>query len=264
MSVGIEGRLAVVTGSTSGIGYAIASALAKSEARVLLNGRSEEGVSRAVERLRREVPGGSVSGVAADLSAPEGTSALIASWPNTDILVNNVGTAEPRPFVEITDAEWEFYFRLHVMSAVRLSRHYVRGMMRRRWGRVLFNASACSGFVSGEMVHFGATKAAVLGLSRGLAESLANTGVTVNAFLPGPVLTEATRDFIGGLSQSTQQPLAEVEQELFSGPLATSLLKRFISPDEVAAGVVFLASAQASAITGATLRVDGGIVRTML
>jgi NAD(P)-dependent dehydrogenase (short-subunit alcohol dehydrogenase family) len=264
MEITLTGKKAIISGSTTGIGYAIAKGLAESGASVLVNGRNEKRVTVAVERLKKEVPGAEVYGFAADLSHTEGVNQLIAYCPEADILVNNLGIFEPKPFFEITDEDWEQYFQVNVMSAVRLSRHYAQGMVKKGWGRILFNASVTAGFISGEMVHYGATKTALLGLSRGLAESVADRGVTVNAFIPGPTLTERTDDFMRRNFAESGKTFEEAEKETFQTYLPTSLLKRFIKPKEVADLVVFLASEQASAITGAALRVDGGIVRSIL
>jgi len=265
MEIRLDGRTALISGSTAGIGYAIAEGLARAGAEVVINGRSEERLQAAVRRLQVAVPSARIAGVAADLSTAAGVSRLLESRPEIDILVNNLGRHGPQPFFTITDADWEEYFQTNVMSAVRLSRHYAPGMVRRGWGRVLFNASAVSGFLSGgEQVHFGATKAAVLAVARGLAESVAGTGVTANAFLPGPTLTEGVREFIDELAQSTGKSPDAAVKEMFERSLPTSLLQRFVDPAEVASLVVYLASDTASAVTGAALRVDGGILRTIL
>lgn len=259
MTVNLTSKRAVVTGSTSGMGYAIAKGLAEAGAGVVLNGRDEGRLTAAIERLRREAPGTHVSGVAADLSGAEGASKVVADVPEADILVNNVAVFAPKNFFDITDEEWEQYFQLNVMAGVRLSRHYGRHMVGKGWGRILFNASVTGGFMPGEMAHYGATKAALLGLSRTLAENLAATGVTVNSFLPGPTLTEKAEAFLRKRLEG-----GERERDVFENDLPTSILKRFIRPSEIANFVVFLCSDQASAITGAGLRVDGGIVRSLL
>lgn len=260
MVVNLASKRALVTGSSSGIGYAIGRGLAEAGAAVVLNGRDEGRLTAAVERLRREAPGTYVSGIAADLGGAEGAARVIEGVPEVDILVNNVGVFAPKDFFDITDEDWEQYFQLNVMSGVRLSRHYGRQMVAKGWGRILFNASVTGGFSSGEMAHYGATKAALLGLSRTLAENLAATGVTVNSFIPGPTYTEKTAAFL----EKRREEGGAQESEIFERHLPTSLLKRFIQPSEVANFVVFLASDLASAITGAGLRVDGGIVRSLL
>jgi NAD(P)-dependent dehydrogenase (short-subunit alcohol dehydrogenase family) len=262
MNIKLNRKKAIITGSTGGMGYAMAKGLAEAGAAVVLNGRTEERVAAAIERLKREVPEAEVSGVAADLGDVADVRHLITSVPQADILVNNAGPIESKPFFEITDEDWERFFQVYVMAAVRLSRHYAQGMVKQRWGRVLFNASVTGGFMPGEMVHYGTTKTALLGLSRGLAENVAGSGVTVNAFIPGPTHTEES--FMTRTHQTSGKTFKQIEQELFDTPLSTSLLKRFINPLEVANFVVFLASEQASAITGAALRVDGGIVRSIL
>ncbi|MGG3737809.1 SDR family NAD(P)-dependent oxidoreductase [Aeribacillus pallidus] len=264
MIVNLKGKKAVITGSTSGIGYAIAEALAQAGCSVLINGRTEQSVTKALHKLIKELPEADVSGVAADLSSPQGINKMIECWPETDILVNNIGIFEPKPFFDITDEEWDTYIQVNLMSAVRLSRHYVKEMVKRGWGRVINNASATSGFFSGEMVHYGATKAALLAFSRGLAESVAGSGVTVNAFLPGPTKTEKVESFMTDRAQEAGKSTEQFEQELFEKHLPTSLIKRFATTKEVANLVVFLASEQASAITGTTQRVDGGILRSIL
>jgi NAD(P)-dependent dehydrogenase (short-subunit alcohol dehydrogenase family) len=256
MQVTLEGRRALVTGSTrstSGMGYAIAKRLAEAGASVVVNGRTRERVDEAVERIRTDVPEADVSGAAADLTAGIEIERLLAAVPEVDVLVHNAGNPEVKPFFDIADADWERHFALHVLGAVRLCRHYAQGMVQRAWGRILFNAGTTAGFMSGEMVHYGATKMAVLGLSRGLAESMPKSGVTVNAFLPGPT-RERTENAPAG------KRFEEMEEEIFDA-LPTSLIRRFVEPSEIADAVLFLASDHGAAITGATLRVDGGIVR---
>jgi len=260
VTLNLASKRAVVTGSTSGIGFAIARGLAEAGAAVVINGRNNERLVEATERLRSEISNADVTGVAADLSGAAGAASIIERVPEADILVNNVGIFMPKNFFEIPDEEWEEYFQVNVMSGVRLSRHYGRQMIAKGWGRILFNASITGGFMPGEMAHYGATKAALLGLSRTLAETLAGTGVTVNSFIPGPTFTEKAAAFLKKRSEQE----GEDEQDVFQQDLPTSLLRRFIRPEEVANFVVFLASEQASAITGAGLRVDGGIVRSLL
>jgi NAD(P)-dependent dehydrogenase (short-subunit alcohol dehydrogenase family) len=263
MQVTLEGRRALVTGSTrstSGMGYAIAKRLAEAGASVVVNGRTRERVDEAVERIRTDVPEADVSGAAADLTAGSEIERLLAAVPEVDVLVHNAGNPEVKPFFDIADTDWERHFALHVLGAVRLCRHYAQGMVARAWGRILFNAGTTAGFMSGEMVHYGATKMAVLGLSRGLAESMPKSGVTVNAFLPGPTRERTENALRGKVGQPAGKRVEEMEGEIFDA-LPTSLIRRFIEPYEIADAVLFLASDHGAAITGATLRVDGGIVR---
>ncbi|MFD1738190.1 SDR family NAD(P)-dependent oxidoreductase [Bacillus salitolerans] len=264
MEISLKGKKAIVTGSSRGVGFSIAEKLALSGATVLLNGRSEQGVQEAIMQLKQSNPLAEVTGCAADISTKEGFQAIVNTWNKADILIHNAGVYEPKPFLEINDDEWEYYVELHILGAVRLSRHYIKGMTQNNWGRVLFNGSVTGGFFSGEMVHYGTTKAALLGLSRGIAESVSGSGVTVNTFLPGPTKTEKVQRFIENEASRLNQSEGEFEKKLFHDSLPTSIINRFVTPEEVANLVVFLASNQASAITGATLKVDGGIVRSIL
>jgi NAD(P)-dependent dehydrogenase (short-subunit alcohol dehydrogenase family) len=259
IEINLAGKTALITGSTSGMGHAAARALATAGARVVLNGRTESSVTTACQNLRQVLPQAEVRGIAADVGEPEAIDRLIEMEPRVDVLVTSAGPTESKPFFEISDDDWERFFRVYVMSAVRLSRYYAERMIERGWGRLIFNAHVFSGYMTGEMVHWGVSKAALLGLSRGLAENLAGTGVTANAFVPGPTHTEES--FMRHAKPTGGKSFTQIEKELFEGPLQHSIVKRFIDPSEVASVIVFLASGQASAITGAVLRVDGGSIR---
>jgi NAD(P)-dependent dehydrogenase (short-subunit alcohol dehydrogenase family) len=264
MKIDLKGKRALVTGSTSGMGYAIAKGLAESGATVIIHGRDHNRVALARTRLLRELPLADLSGHAADLADAGAVRGLLAAVPDVDILVNSAGPTEGKPFFDLTDEEWQEYLNIYVIAAVRLSRQYVRQMMDRGWGRVMFSAAVVSGFMPRQgdiMTHWGTCKAALLGLSRGLAECTAGTGVTVNAFIPGPAHTEES--YMSRARPVQDKTFAQIEREYFDGPLSSSLLGRFAHPDEIAAFVVFLASQQASAITGASLHVDGGIIRSI-
>jgi NAD(P)-dependent dehydrogenase (short-subunit alcohol dehydrogenase family) len=265
MRIDLRGRRALVTGSTSGMGNAIAKGMAEAGAAVVVHGRSDERVTEACTRLAREVPGAELSGHAAELADADAVNRLIADVPQVDILVNNAGPIGSQPFFEATDEEWQHFLDVYVMAAVRLARHHAHRMIERGRGRVLFSAGVTAGFTpgadDGRLVCWGTCKAALLGLSRGLAETAAGTGVTVNAFIPGPTHTEAS--FMTRAQPPPGTTFAQIEQEYFGGAGSSSILRRFIRPSEVADFVVFLASDQASAITGAALRVDGGMIRSI-
>jgi NAD(P)-dependent dehydrogenase (short-subunit alcohol dehydrogenase family) len=263
MDLHLNGRTALVTGSTAGIGRAIASVLAREAASVVVNGRSTERVDAAV----REVRAGSaapVTGVAADLATAEGTAELLRRVPRVDILVNNLGIFEAKPFADITDDDWERIFRVNVLSGVRLCRHYLPQMVRQNWGRVVFISSESGLNIPAEMIHYGVTKTAQLALARGLAETTAGTGVTVNSVLPGPTMSEGVTGFVQGLARSQGTSPADVEREFFKTMRPSSLLKRFEKPEEVAALVAFVCSPLSSGTNGAALRVDGGVVRSVV
>lgn len=264
MDLGITGRRAVVSGSTAGIGLATARALAREGARVVVNGRTRPRVDQAVRGLLAGVPSADVTGVAADLGTADGCAALIAQVPDADILVNNVGIFEPRPFEQITDADWLRFFEVNVLSGVRLSRHYLSGMRARNWGRVVFVSSESAVQIPSEMIHYGMTKTAQLAVARGLAETLAGTGVTVNSVLPGPTASEGVGQFVADLATARGVDVAAVEREFFATARPSSVIQRFATPDEVAAMIAYVCSAAASATTGAALRVDGGVVRAIV
>jgi NAD(P)-dependent dehydrogenase (short-subunit alcohol dehydrogenase family) len=263
MDLQLSGNRALVTGSTAGIGYAIAVELAREGAIVIVNGRTPERVATAVERIRTEVAGADVSGVAADLGTAYGVESLLRQCPKADILVNNLGIFDPVPFEDIPDAEWQRFFEINVMSGVRLSRHYLPRMKAADWGRIVFISSESGINPPGEMVHYGMTKAAQLSVSRGLAQLTAGTGVTVNAVLPGPTHSEGVAEFFSKIAATQGVDLAEAERRFFAEARPTSLLKRFIEPAEVAAMVAYVCSPRAAATNGAALRVEGGIVSSM-
>lgn len=262
MDLGIGGKRALITGSTAGIGYATAEALAREGAEVIVNGRTQRRVDEALAKLRR-VSSGRMEGIAADVSGAEGCKKLISAYPEVDILVNNMGIFEPKAFEEISDQDWLRFFESNVMSGVRLSRHYVRGMKARNWGRIVFVSSESGLQIPVEMIHYGMTKTAQIAVARGLAESLAGTNVTVNSVLPGPTASEGVAGFVAQLAASSGKTAAQVEKEFFQSARPSSLLRRFEDPAEIAAVIAFVCSAQASATTGAALRADGGVVRAI-
>jgi NAD(P)-dependent dehydrogenase (short-subunit alcohol dehydrogenase family) len=263
MDLGLTGKRAVVTGSTAGIGFATAKLLAREGARVLVNGRTQPRVDAAIDQIRSEVAGSNVEGVAADVSTAEGCAAVARAWPDADVLVNNMGIFEPKPFAEIPDADWMRFFEANVMSGVRLSRHYVAGMRARGWGRIVFVSSESGLQIPVEMIHYGVTKTAQLAVARGLAESLAGTGVTVNSVLPGPTASEGVGSFVAQMAARRGTDAATVERDFFRTARPSSVIQRFATSEESAAMIVYACSAPASATTGAALRVDGGVVRAI-
>jgi NAD(P)-dependent dehydrogenase (short-subunit alcohol dehydrogenase family) len=264
MDLELSGKRAVVTGSTAGIGRAIAAALAKEGAEVLVNGRTQARVDAAIAELRRAQPGAKLVGVAADLGTAAGVEAIVHAFPDADVLVNNVGIFEAKPFEQIPDADWLRFFETNVMSGVRLSRAYLPGMRQRGFGRIVFISSESALQIPAEMVHYGMTKTAQLSVARGIAESLKGVaGVTVNTVSPGPTRSEGVAGFVQGLAAQRKQTEEQVEQAFFEHMRPSSLLQRFITPEEIAQVVAFVASARASAITGANLRADGGVVRAI-
>lgn len=264
MHIDLSGKTAIVSGSTAGIGYAAAVGLARAGARVVLNGRSTERVAAAIARLTDAVADAAVIGVASDLATPDGAETLFREVPVVDILVNNVGIFEPKAFLDIPDDDWERFFRINVLSGVRLSRHYLPGMLERNWGRIVFVSSESAVQIPPEMIHYGMTKTAQLAISRGLAEMAAGSGVTVNAVLPGPTRSEGVGEFVANLAKAGGKTLAEVEEAFFREVRPSSLIRRFADVEEVANLIVYVCSEQASATTGAALRCDGGIVRSII
>jgi NAD(P)-dependent dehydrogenase (short-subunit alcohol dehydrogenase family) len=263
MKIDLSGKTAIVTGSTAGIGFAIAKGLAQAGGTVVVNGRSQEAVDRAVARLRAETSGTVVRGVAADLGTAEGCAELVAAEPTTDILVNNVGVFGPRDFFETPDEEWERFLAVNVLSGVRLSRAYLPGMAERNWGRVIFLSSESALNIPADMIHYGLTKTADLALSRGLAKRMAGTGVTVNAILPGPTLSEGVREMLRPEQEKSGRTIEDVAADFIKTNRPTSIIGRTATVEEVANLVVYVASPLSSATTGAALRVDGGVVDTI-
>ncbi len=264
MDLQLAGKTALITGSTGGIGLAIARELAREGAAIVINGRFPPRVANAVHAIGTAAPGASIRSCVANLGTAEGVAQLIGTVNEVDILVNNLGIFEARPFPEITDEDWFRLFEVNVMSGVRLSRHYMPAMLLKNWGRVVFISSESAVNIPVEMIHYGLTKTAQLALSRGLAETTAGTGVTVNSVLPGPTLSEGVTEFVKGLADSKGVSPTHVEKDFFRTMRPSSLLKRFTSPEEVAALVAFVCSPRASAINGAALRVDGGVVRSIV
>ena len=259
MDLKLNGKRALVTGSTAGIGAAIANALAREGARVIVNGRSHSDVEKAAAALKAE-SGGEVIGFAGDLGTAQPIEDLVRRHPEVDILVNNMGVFEPKPFEDIPDADWMRFFEVNVMSGVRLSRAYLPAMKRANWGRIIFISSESALQIPAEMIHYGVTKTAQIAVARGLAETLAGTGVTVNSVLPGPTRSRGVSDFVTALGGGDD--FEAFKTEFFQKIRPTSLLKRFETPEEIASFVAYLASPLASAITGAALRVDGGVVKS--
>ena len=264
MDLQLKVKTAVVTGSTAGIGLAIATALAREGASVVVNGRTEQRVNSATAQVAKAAAGTNVSGVAADLGMPDGVDKLLRRVPDADILVNNLGIFEAKPFEQIPDEDWMHIFQTNVLSGVRLSRHYLPRMLKKNWGRIVFVSSESAVQIPAEMIHYGVTKTAQVALARGLAETTVGTGVTVNSVLPGPTLSEGVGTFVQGLARQQQTDAKHIEQLFFQSIRPTSLLKRFETPEEVANLVAFVCSALSSGTNGAALRVDGGVVRSIL
>jgi NAD(P)-dependent dehydrogenase (short-subunit alcohol dehydrogenase family) len=259
MNLELTDKTALVSGSTKGIGFAIATGLAREGARVIVNGRSEKLVAEAKRQIEQAVPDAKIEGFAGDLSTEAATATLIQQFPLVDILVNNLGIFEPKPFEDIPDEDWRRFFEVNVLSGVRLSRAYLPGMKQRNWGRIVFISSESAINTPAGMIHYGMTKTAQLAVSRGLAESCAGTAVTVNAVLPGPTHSAGVEEFVGQLSGG--KPFAEFEAEFFKTFRPSSLLKRFATTEKVANLVTYVCSPLSAATNGAALRVDGGVVQ---
>jgi NAD(P)-dependent dehydrogenase (short-subunit alcohol dehydrogenase family) len=263
MDLQVAGKLALITGSTGGIGFAIAEALSREGADVIVNGRTQARVDEALTKLKAANDGVGCHGLAADLGTEQGVQAAIQRWPDIDILINNLGIFEPKKFEEICDLDWLRFFEVNVLSGVRLSRHYLPRMKQKNWGRIVFISSESALQIPVEMIHYGMTKTAQLAIARGLAETTTGTNVTVNAVLPGPTASEGVVNFVDKLAGDQKKSRQEVERDFFEHARPTSIIKRFERPDEIAAVVAFIASPHSSAINGATVRADGGVVRSI-
>jgi NAD(P)-dependent dehydrogenase (short-subunit alcohol dehydrogenase family) len=264
MDLGLKGKTALVTGSTAGIGLATATSLAREGARVFVNGRSRERAERSRDVIRRAVSGATVEAAAGDVSTAEGVSAIVRGLPSVDVLVNNAGIFEAKPFADIGDDDWLRFFQTNVMSGVRLSRAYLPAMLSAGWGRVVFVSSESALQIPAERIHYGMTKTAQLAVARGLAELTVGTKVTVNSVLPGPTYSEGVGDFVTQLGASRGVDAKTMEREFFEHARPSSLLQRFATTEEVANMIVYVCSAAASATNGAALRVDGGVVRAIV
>ncbi|WP_217604529.1 SDR family NAD(P)-dependent oxidoreductase [Chitinophaga sp. GbtcB8] len=264
MDLQLKGKTAFVSGSTQGIGFAIARQLLQEGATVTINGRSQQKIDKAVAKLNQQVPGAKAAGITADFSKAAEVDQLIAKLGAVDILVNNAGIFEPKPFTEITDAEWLRFFEVNVLSGVRLSRALFPKMLEKNWGRIIFISSESSIYIPEEMIHYGTTKTAQLAISRGLAELTKGTGVTVNSVLPGPTRSEGVDDFIKQIGASKNITEQEVEADFFKSMRPSSLIQRFAGVDEIANLVTYVASPLSAATNGAALRADGGIVRSIV
>jgi NAD(P)-dependent dehydrogenase (short-subunit alcohol dehydrogenase family) len=262
MDLQLNGKTALVSGSTLGIGFAIASTLAREGATVIVNGRTRERVDDAIARIRKVNPGAQLHAAAADISTPDGVATVAKLFADVDILVNNLGGFEAKPFFDISDADWQSMWEKNVMSGVRLSRHYMRGMLARNWGRVIFTSSEAALTLSSAMLHYAVTKTAVLALSRGLADLTVGTAVTVNAVLPGPTRTEDTIAWMTSVAKEKGISVAEAEKQYFE-TRPESIIRRFAEPSEVASLVAYVASPLSAATNGASLRVEGGIVHSI-
>ncbi len=264
MQIDLSGKTALVTASTGGIGLAIATGLARAGAAVVINGRSQGSVDKALAAIAAEVPGARLSGVAADLSDAAGAALITAAVPKADILVNNAGIYGPKPFFRIDDSEWEQYFQTNVMSGIRLSRFYLPGMLNRNWGRIVFISSESALNIPADMLHYGVTKTAQLAVAGGLAKIATGSGVTVNSVLPGPTLSDGVRAMLKDSAEAAGISIEQAGTDFVRTQRSTSILQRLATPEEVANLVIYTCSTQASATTGAALRVDGGVVNSIV
>src|ERR1700719_1238093 len=263
MDLGLRGKVAVVSGSTAGIGLAIASELAAEGAKVVVNGRTQARVDAARKAVQQRVFDADLRGVAADLGTSAGVESFLQQVREADVLVNNLGIFEVKPFAEIPDADWLRLFEVNVLSGVRLTRKYLPGMLKKNWGRVIFISSESGQHIPAEMIPYGMTKTAQVAVARGVAESVAGTGVTVNSVLAGPTASEGATTFLGNMAKQQNMSPTEIEKQFFASARPSSMLKRFETPEEVAAVVAFVASMQAVAINGAAVRAEGGVIRSI-
>lgn len=264
MDLQLNGKTAFISGSTNGIGFAIAKRLLTEGANVIINGRNKESIDKAIDELKSINPTGTITGLTADFSDADSVYALINALPDIDILINNVGIFEPKPFAEIPDEDWFRFFEVNVMSGVRLSRHFLPKMLAKNWGRIIFISSESAVFIPDEMIHYGMTKTAQIAVSRGMAELTKNTNVTVNTIQPGPTKSAGVTTFLAELAAADNVSVEEAEKNFFIKNRPTSLVQRFASVDEIADTVVYFTSPLASATNGAAIRVDGGIIRSIL
>ncbi len=263
MDLGLQGETAIVSGSTAGIGFAIASTLAREGAEVIINGRRADCVNSAVEQIATQTKAEAIRGIVADLGTHAGVESFQKQVPRVDILINNMGIFDPKPFLEIPDSEWLRFFEVNVISGVRLTRHYLPGMLEKKWGRVIFISSESGQQIPAEMIHYGMTKTAQVAIARGIAESVAGSGVTVNSVLVGPTASEGVGAFLESMARQQKMSTTEIEKQFFATARPSSLLKRFETPEEVAAVVASVASTQAATINGSAVRAEGGVVRSI-
>lgn len=263
MHIDLSGKTALVTGSTAGIGHAIAKGLAATGAHVVINGRGQAKVDAAVAAVSKVAEGGKITGVAADVSTADGCAKLVAAQPDVDILINNTGIFEPKPFFDIPDEDWQRFFDVNVMSGVRLSRAYMPAMLKRNWGRIVFIASESALMIPQEMIHYGMTKTAQLSVSRGLAELTRGTAVTVNAVMPGPTMSEGVQTFVADLAKQNGQSEREAAANFIKQHRPGSLIQRFATVEEIANMVVYVSSKESAATNGAALRAEGGLLQTI-
>jgi len=263
MNLQLDNKLSLVTGSTAGIGLAIAQTLAAEGARVIVNGRTQARVDEALASIRKEVPQAKLEGFAGDLSKTEESDRIAKEFPNVEILVNNLGIFEPQPFEQIPDSDWTRFFEVNFMSGMRLSRSYLPVMKEKNWGRIIFISSESSSDVPAEMIHYGVTKTMQVSLARGLSGLTTGTGVTVNTVLPGPTWSEGVEQFVKDLARDQKKSAEQVEKEFFTTMRPNSLLRRFIKTEEIAALVAYVASPLSAATNGAALRAEGGLLHSL-